>query len=227
MGNRLRRTLIKKQSIGPKLKENLLKCKQNYNMDVDELSECGRTSLHYCCITHPFGNAKCFRSKDVMKCLLKLDANINAQDQTGYTPLMYAVKNQLYEETAVRIKHEADPYIENEDGTSAMVLAHGCGDQSQLFLRTLTNASRLHGQENNQIVQCQIQLNQICRFLSKEKGVVDECKQRKILASLKQAEEDLQLFTSDPKVNRELKIQNDVLNDNRQMICQEINPEHI
>ena len=215
------------KTIVNKLKEKLVQCQKNYKLVVDELSESGKTSLHYCCITYPFENVKCFRSKDVIKCLLQLGASIDIQDQTGYTPLMYAVKYQLYEETAVLVKNGADPYIENEDGTSAVVLAHGCGDQAQLFLNTLRKASSIYGEENNQILQCQIHLNQVCRVLSKQKNMVEDSKQKDILASLKKAEENLQLLTKDPKVNKELQIQNDVLNDNRQKICKVLSPEYV
>ena len=209
------------------LKEKLVQCQKNYKLVVDELSQSGKTSLHYCCITDPFENLKSFRSKDVIKCLLELGASIDIQDQTGYTPLMYAVKYQLYEETAVLVKNGADPYIENEDGTSAVVLAHGCGDQARLFLNTLRKASSVYGEENNQILQCQIHLNQVCRVLNKQKNMVEDSKQKEILASLKKAEENLQLLSKDPKVKKELQIQNDVLNDNRQKICQTISPEYI
>ena len=202
-------------------------CIKKYSRNVDEMSDKGKTCLHYCCISEPFSHLISYSSKIIIKCLLEFGANINAQDHAGYTPLMYAVKYQLYEETAVLIKYGADPYIENEDGTSALVLAQGCGDQTQLFLNTLRKASSIHGEEKNQIVQCQMHLNQVCRVLSKQKNMVEDSKQKEILASLRHAVENLQLLTKDPKVNKELQIQNDVLNDNRQKICQALSPEYV
>ena len=139
-------------------------------IDVNERSEQGRTALQYCCLLPPRNNCLDDYSQIihyeidfVMKGLLEFNADINAQDKVGYTALMYAVKHNLFQQTALLMKYGANAYIQAENGMTALSLAYGCGDKTQLFLNTLRNTGAVFGEENNLIFQCQMYLNQVHR----------------------------------------------------------------
>lgn len=54
------------------------------------------------------------------KSLLENGANVNAQDDKGWTPLMFAAKSQNVELTKLLMENGADSEIRNEDGYKAI-----------------------------------------------------------------------------------------------------------
>ena len=48
-----------------------------------------------------------------------------------------------------------------------------------------------------------------------------------VINNLKEAGKSLEIIAKDPEVNLKLKIQSDVLRDNREKICQIVSPEYI
>ena len=61
------------------------------NIDVDSKNYINRTALHFACIGENYNKKKI--SPELIKILVDAGANINAQDEKGNTPLLYAIKN--------------------------------------------------------------------------------------------------------------------------------------
>ena len=147
------------QEVVKRFKETLDLYINEFGIDVDERSEQGRTGLHYCCLPrYPYNNIKevvSYNTQHIIQYLIDLNADINAQDNLGYTPLMYAVKYEMFQQTAILMKLGADSYIEGNDGMTATSLAHGCSEKTELFLNTVRKSGVTYGEKNNLIAQCQ------------------------------------------------------------------------
>ena len=128
------------QAVMKIFKETMAWYISEHGIDVDERSEQGRTGLHYCCLPRQYYNEMkeiiCYNTQHIMKCLVEeFNADIDAQDNLGYTALMYAVKYEMFQQTAILMKLGADSYIEGNDGMTAVSLAHGCREKNRAFLK--------------------------------------------------------------------------------------------
>ena len=219
------------QEVMKTFKETMTWYISELRIDVDERSEHGRTGLHYCCLPRdPYYQTRhkmSYNTQHIIQYLVEeFSADIDAQDNLGYTALMYAVKYEMFQQTAMLMKLGADSYIEGNDGMTAVSLAHGCSEKTELFLSTVRKSGAT-SPENNLIVQCQGYISQVCRLLRKQENMVSPEKKERVICSLKDAENNLDIIAKDPEVNLKLKIQNEVLRDYREKICQTVSPEYI
>ena len=169
-----------------------------------------------------------YNTQHIIQCLVEeFSADIDAQDKLGYTALMYAVKYEMFQQTAMLMKLGADSYIESYDGMTATSLAHGCSEKTELFLSTLRKSGATYGEKNNLIAQCQAKISQVYRLLRKQENMMAPDKKEMVINNLKEAGKSLEIIAKDPEVNLKLKIQSDVLRDYREKICQIVSPEYI
>ena len=99
--------------------------------------------------------------------------------------------------------------------------------KTELFLSTVRKSGSTFAEKNNLIVQCQGKISQVCRLLRKQENMVAPEEKEMVICSLKDAENKLDIIAKDPEVNLKLKIQNEVLRDYREKICQTVSPEYI
>ena len=64
------------------------------------------------------------RATSIARALLEAGADPNAQQQDGFTPLHEAVHNNNLELTRLLLSHDANPHVSNDDGDSALQIAH-------------------------------------------------------------------------------------------------------
>ncbi|TNE73237.1 ankyrin repeat domain-containing protein [bacterium] len=60
---------------------------------------------------------------DEVKAAIDRGAEVNYQDENGFTPLMYAAKSGDFKTVYVLIENNADSNLKNETGTTALMLA--------------------------------------------------------------------------------------------------------
>ena len=165
------------EEVMKKFKEKMDWYINELGIDVDERSEQGRTGLHYCCLPresyYQTREKMSYNTQHIIQCLVEeFSADIDAQDKLGYTALMYAVKYEMFQQTAMLMKLGADSYIESYDGMTATSLAHGCSEKTELFLSTLRKSGATYGEKNNHIAQCQAKISQVYRLLRKQENMM-------------------------------------------------------
>lgn len=80
---------------------------------------------------------------EVLEELIRQQANLNAQDEKGYTPLIIACYNNKYEAASLLIQSGADINAQDHGGNTALmgVVFKGYDDIAQLLIE---NGAQLH-----------------------------------------------------------------------------------
>ena len=68
-------------------------------------------------------------SQAVVQALINQGANVNAQTDAGWTPLMYAARDTSGNIISVLLQAGADPNISNNDGQTAVQIAQNTPDR--------------------------------------------------------------------------------------------------
>ena len=201
---------------------------EKYKVKVDELDDSGRTALHYTCfasdvLTLQPGSFVSDKGRICgVEALLSLGADINARDDQGYTTLMYAVQNKLLDVVSLLIERGANTMIQNNVKLTAFNFAEGCGDRATQFLNVLKGTA--DGiKKDNIFEQCYKSLTKVASVLENDK-IIPEAKRTACLQSVKQAEEQVSTMLKDSELQRRLKLQREILESRRDMLCDELMP---
>ncbi len=116
------------------------------NPDLDHQDKSGATALIACC-----GFVCSSSSEEAVKLLCKAGANVNIQDNKGYTALHTASKNSNCNVVKILLDYGANINVKCNDGHTPLHLSsrHICGDSSYDVVKLLVKSGAIIDMENN------------------------------------------------------------------------------